>query len=112
MKNEEFDEVMGMQANNHDEYFPQTGDIDQTSLGEQKKERYRQNTRYRSRLTIWVMIIVPTWLSAVFILVAYSIITAKELPSSVLNTLLATTTVNILGLAYIVLKGMFPQGRE
>lgn len=31
-----------------------------------------------------------------------------ELSDVVLSTLLATTTANILGLAYIVLKGMFP----
>ena len=109
---EEFDEVMGMQSNNHNEESPQTEDIDQTTLDEQKKERYKQNTKYRSWLTIWVMVIVPTWLISVFILVAVSVFKVSEVPSSVLNTLLATTTANILGLAYIVLKGMFPQERE
>lgn len=32
-----------------------------------------------------------------------------NLDKEVLITLLATTTVNVLGLAYIVLKGIFPE---
>lgn len=109
---ESFDEVMRMLSNNHNEEASQTEDVDRTPLDEQKKERYKQNTRYRKWLTIWVMCIVPTWLLGVFILVTVCVTKTREVPSSVLNTLLATTTANILGLAYIVLKGMFPQERE
>ena len=58
------------------------------------------------------MIIVPAWLVVVLALIVLCGFKVSELPSSVLNTLLATTTANILGLAYIVLKGMFPQERE
>lgn len=35
-----------------------------------------------------------------------------HLPVAAFGTLLATTTANILGLAYIVLKGMFPPERN
>lgn len=35
-----------------------------------------------------------------------------HLPIAAFGTLLATTTANILGLAYIVLKGMFPPNKD
>ena len=55
------------------------------------------------------MVVVPTWLLAVIVLVYISILGNYNASSSVLNTLLATTTINVLGLAYIILQGIFPQ---
>lgn len=87
-------------------------DVDEMSMSKQKARRYRQNTIYRKYFSLWVMLIVPVWLTAVFVLVVLCGFGKCSLSNSVLNTLLATTTANILGLAYIVLKGMFPQGQE
>lgn len=87
-------------------------DIDNDSLRGQKRDRYRQNTTYRCHLTRWVMLIVPIWLSVVYLLLLLCGFGVCKLSDVVLSTLLATTTVNILGLAYIVLKGMFPQEHE
>lgn len=89
-----------------------TDDVDKGTIKEQKSERYKQNTKYRRCLTVWVMHIVPIWLMAVFVLVVLCGLDVCSLSAAVLSTLLATTTANILGLAYIVLKGMFPQERE
>ncbi len=87
-------------------------DIDEMSMTKQKAKRYWQNTIYRKYFSLWVMWIVPIWLVLVFALVVLCGFGICILSNSVLNTLLATTTANILGLAYIVLKGMFPQGKE
>lgn len=87
-------------------------DIDEMSMSKQKVRRYWQNTAYRRYFSLWVMLIVPVWLILVFVLVVLCSFNICVLDNSVLNTLLATTTANILGLAYIVLRGMFPQKQE
>ena len=84
-------------------------DVDQSSLNEQVRKRYTQDTRFRKHLARWVMWIVPVWLALVLVIVFFCGFKLTELDSSVLITLLATTTVNVLGLAYIVLKGIFSQ---
>ena len=84
-------------------------DIDASSLKEQEKIRYSQDTKYRKHLTQWVMHIVPIWLSGVFVVVCLCASKVWELSDLAFSALLTTTTANILGLAYIVLKGMFPQ---
>lgn len=114
MKDDKFDDIV---LRGGDEKTPaNTGadnmDIDEMSMSKQKAKRYWQNTMYRKYFSLWVMIIVPAWLLVVVILIALCGFGACKLGNSVLNTLLATTTANILGLAYIVLKGMFPQGKE
>jgi hypothetical protein len=82
-------------------------DADDLSLTEQKIARYGQDTKYRSHLAKWVMWIVPGWLVLVLIILSLCGMQLMALNAEVLITLLATTTVNVLGLAYIVLKGIF-----
>lgn len=41
-------------------------DIDTSSLKEQEKIRYSQDTKFRKHLTRWVMFIIPIWLYMVF----------------------------------------------
>ena len=87
-------------------------DIDSISLDQQKKKRYEQNTLWRERFSLWVMWIIPIWL--IFVLIIIILVGSKvlTLPTSSINVLLGTTTLNVLGLSYIVLKGMFPSGRR
>lgn len=87
-------------------------DFDELTVGQQKAKRYSQNTKYRRLFSNWVMWIVPSWLLGVLLLVILCGLQFMTLSDQVLVALLATTTANILGLAYIVLKGMFPQGKE
>lgn len=71
-------------------------------------DRYKQNTEYRKNLTRWVMWTSVCWLGFVaVILVLNSSINGFVLSDAVLAVLLGTTTANVLGLALIVLKGMF-----
>ena len=86
--------------------------VDRTTLPEQKRLRYKQDTKWRRNFSVWVMVVVPVWLLAVIVLVYVSILGNYDVSSSVLNTLLATTTVNVLGLAYIILQGIFPKGQK
>ena len=88
------------------------GDVDISSLKEQEKIRYAQNTKYRRHLIQWVMHIVPLWLVGVFVVVCLCAANVWELSDVAFAALLTTTTANILGLAYIVLKGMFPHGQK
>ena len=78
--------------------------VDDMSMRQQRKERFSQDTRFN-----WVMIIVPAWLMSVVVLIYLHGYNTLDLDKEVLITLLATTTVNVLGLAYIVLKGIFPE---
>lgn len=88
---------------------PVMDDIDTLNLKEQKRERYSQDTRYRKNLAIWVMWVVSLWLLFVLLIIASVPIFGLKMDKEVQMTLLATTTVNVLGLAYIVLKGIFKQ---
>lgn len=84
------------------------GNIDAHSMKEQERIRYGQNTRFRKHLTRWVMWIVPVWLGFVMLVVIMCSWGIWHLSDTQMVALLTTTTANILGLAYIVLKGMFP----
>lgn len=78
----------------------QQPDIDDLSMNEQIKERYGQDTRFRKHLAHWVMWIVPVWLGCVLFIITFNNPFCFNLDSKVLITLLATTTVNVLGGVY------------
>lgn len=84
-----------------------TMNVDEQGMAQQEKRRYEQDTDYRKHFSLWVMYIVPLWLILVIVLLYLSAFGLCSLSTAVMTTLLATTTANILGLAYIVLKGMF-----
>lgn len=81
---------------------------DEKSLRKQKSERYEQDTKHRKLLVIWTMIIISVWLLLVFPVLVF----CRHLSDVVLTTLLATTTVNVLGLAKIILGNLFPHHRS
>ena len=83
------------------------GDFDTMSMEDQERERYGQDTRFRKYLSRCVMCMLPIWLFLVILIVYLCSFGLCELTDVQMSTLLATTTANVLGLAYIVLKGMF-----
>jgi magnesium-transporting ATPase (P-type) len=87
-------------------------DADESSLKEQVRERYRQNTRYRRIFSWWVIGVVSAWLLAAMVAVYLQGFGVFKMDGWTFRVFLATTTVNVIGLAYIVLKGMFPQDRK
>ena len=62
---------------------------------------------HRRNLVHWVEWVVSLWLIGVLCVVVLCGASLLSLDKIVLDVLLATTTVNILGLAHIVLKGLF-----
>lgn len=97
----------------HDLSFaPELMDIDDESKEQQERRRYAQDTQQRRYLAKWVVWTSSTWLGCVIIIIIMCGVKWFTLPISVLNTLLATTTVNVLGLAFIVLRSLFKQPKE
>lgn len=91
--------------------------IDIQNKNYQERLRYQQNTQHRDYLVNWVVITNSIWLIIVIIIViAHGAkgpsVDLFNLSDKVIITLLGTTTVNVLGLAYIVLKGLFPPDKE
>ena len=72
-----------------------------------RQKRYEQSTEQRLFLAKWVVWTSSIWLGMVLIILILVGATILYLSPSVLNVLLTTTTANVLGLAYIVLKGLF-----
>ena len=78
---------------------------DEYDLGKQKSWRYYHDTIHRKHLICWVMWIIPLWLIAVLAITAFA--SPGQVSDTVKTTLLVTTTANVIGLALVVLKGMF-----
>ena len=80
------------------------------NLDEQTKDlankRFASDTQKRNTLSTWAATLVSLWLISVLLILVGNTSTYK-LESNVLVALLATTTLNVLGLMYIVLKGLF-----
>lgn len=86
---------------------PTLNNIDNESLATQERERYKQDTRQRKFLAEWVVWATSSWLALVLVIVFFQGFGLIRLSTSIVNVLLATTTINVLGLAYIVLEGLF-----
>lgn len=81
-----------------------------TELAALANDRFEKDTRWRCRLSWWVIAVDSVWLAAVLSILALNG-GYLHLNDAVLITLLASTTANVLGLAFIVLKGLFSNGR-
>lgn len=85
---------------------PSNANFDNLSKKEQLKNSIADRL-HREGLVRWVKWNVSLWLFATIFVVSFCGFGLMELYASILIALLTTTTVNILGLAYIVLKGFF-----
>ncbi len=83
------------------------GDPDKKGLEEQEKERFAQDTKQRHLLVIWMIIVISGWLICVILFTAFNNPWCLKISDTVLVTLLATTTANVLGLPAIILKDLF-----
>lgn len=75
-------------------------------------ERYADTSSLRRRTAKWVMWIVSLWLAAVIVVLVCAGLEWITLSNRVLIALLTTTTVNILGLPLVVLRGLYPKEEE
>lgn len=71
-----------------------------------KQDRFKSDSKDRVWLAEWSTAVVSIWLFLVF-MVLISNSNTLHLTESVMNMLLGTTTLNVLGLMYIVLRGHF-----
>lgn len=84
--------------------FPQAGENnDIKTLEQQEAERFGKDTKLRATLAIWTMIIISFWLVSVLLIIVFK----SNLETKITITLLATTTLNVLGLPKIILEGLF-----
>lgn len=74
--------------------------------------RYADTSSLRRRTAKWVMWIVSLWLAAVIVVLVCAGLEWITLSNRVLIALLTTTTVNILGLPLVVLRGLYPKEEE
>lgn len=81
-----------------------------------EQQRILENTHARRRLERWATRVISWYLIVVLILVVFNGLTAmlsgKEqgfISSGIMAAILSTTTINIIGLGLIVLRGHFPQ---
>lgn len=79
----------------------------QIKLKELEQQRYASDTVDRKWLAIWTAVVVSLWLSLVIFILIVNERFSLCLSDSVLITLLGTTTINVLGLSFIVLRGHF-----
>jgi hypothetical protein len=87
-------------------------DIDQYSLKAQEVARYSQDTKERRSLSKWVKWVVSLWILCVMVILFLNGGCILDISDVVICTLLGTTTINILGLAHILLNGLFPESRS
>lgn len=104
---EDFFDTIGNQSEHSDADIDSSFDSQDLDSLDLLKERYKNDTETRDQLakkTTWLII---GWLVFVGVMLVSSAIGWFRLSDTVLVTLLATTTVNVLGLAHTVLKGYF-----
>ncbi|TDS14738.1 hypothetical protein [Sphingobacterium paludis] len=96
---------------NEEEKIFEDGDDYEADTQKERFKRYRNNTKLRTRLAKWAVTVVSVWLIFVAMVL---LINNRELclSDSVLIALLTTTTANILGIMYIVLKDIFNGNSE
>ena len=71
-----------------------------------RNDRYEEDTVHRRNLSSWAAIIVSVWLFAVILILTRNT-SEYQLSDPVMIALLGTTTLNVLGMMVIVLKGLF-----
>lgn len=86
--------------------------IDAMSMGKQEAIRFAQDTFHRRILVIWMMCVVSLWIAVVLFVVISNKFLSFGISDNVLMVLLATTTVNVLGLAKIILQGLFGRNKQ
>lgn len=80
-------------------------------FGQAKIKRYEKDTELRSSLAVIFTIIIIGWLSSVILILMNNFYLFK-LSDSVLNRLLTTTTIQVLGMMVIILWDLFPGGKN
>jgi cation transport ATPase len=78
-----------------------------------RTENWKIERKLKEKLAMWVVAMVTIYLTSV-IAILFVILFSEEnnLEDSVLITLLTTTTINVLGLPYLIIKSLFGSDKD
>ena len=74
-----------------------------------KNDRYKDNTDMRKALVVAFTTIIAFWLLAVLLILVGNRVNKYDLSENILITFLTTSSANVLGMMYVILKNLFPE---
>lgn len=77
-----------------------------------KHDIIKQEIELKSSICVWVIRIVSIYLIFIAFILLLLVLNEGKLESSVVIALLTTTTINILGLPYMIIKSLFPEKKN
>ena len=86
-------------------------DISQQEL-QLKIDISKQELELKKGICVWVIRIVSVYLFFIAYILLHLVLNEGKLESSVVIALLTTTTINILGLPYMIIKSLFPEKKN
>ena len=86
-------------------------DISQQEL-QLKIDISKQELELKKGICVWVIRIVSVYLFFIAYILLLLVLNEGKLESSVVIALLTTTTINILGLPYLIIKSLFPEKKN
>lgn len=87
-------------------------DFDSMTMEGQEALRYNSDTKERHSFSCWVR-----WINSAYLFAGVAVMVADgaqwiQLSDGVIITMLGTTTLNVLGLAFIILHGLFDKEKK
>ena len=77
-----------------------------------KHDIIKQEIELKSSICVWVKWVVSIYLIFIAWILLLLVLSEGKLESSVVIALLTTTTINILGLPYMIIKSLFPEKKN
>ena len=79
---------------------------------ELKNVRYRDNSDMRKALVIAFTTIIAFWLLSVLLILVGNKLNRYDLSENTLIAFLTTSSANVLGMMYVILKNLFPEKKD
>ena len=79
---------------------------------ELKNVRYRDNSDMRKALVIAFTTIIAFWLLSVLLILVGNKVNRYDLSENTLIAFLTTSSANVLGMMYVILKNLFPEKKD
>lgn len=79
---------------------------------ELKNARYKDNSDMRKALVVAFTTIIAFWLLAVILILVGNRVRKYDLSENTLIAFLTTSSANVLGMMYVILKNLFPEKKD
>lgn len=79
---------------------------------ELKNARYKDNSDMRKALVVAFTTIIAFWLLAVILILVGNRVCKYDLSENTLIAFLTTSSANVLGMMYVILKNLFPEKKD